>query len=88
MSEQPKQEEAPPLLFEIAVTSNAAEWPGACIGVRPVLSAVQKLLEAAAIGHEDNFDMASLSLADAVESWSRDLFGIEDPPPGLHERDG
>jgi len=65
----------PQVVFELQVACSAPIWPGACNGVRNVLAAVQKMLEAAANGSESGFLDAKESMSNAAYDWQVDLFG-------------
>lgn len=66
------------IVFELAVSTSAPEWPASVDGVKPVLSAVQMLLEAAAQGQSQCFDDARYDLMEAVSEWQESLFGKDD----------
>ena len=67
----------PSVVFELQVACSAPVWPEACSGIKPVMQAVQKLLEAAANGKSIAFDLAEDELTDAVFDWRHELFGVD-----------
>jgi hypothetical protein len=73
MSEQEKPESG--FVFEIALTTSAPAWPTACMGVRGVIGAVQRMLESAAEGQKEKFELAQNELENAASLWQADLFG-------------
>lgn len=76
-----------PIAFQIDVSALGSDWPESCAGVKHVLDALAKMLEAAAAGNEEAFTQAEGDLSYAAQLWHADTFGTPDAP-SMIEGDG